>query len=157
MSKRYFTSDFHFKARSTQSWKHAKNGLTPEICQQRKEKALRKKGQLADKVLDIWYNIKKKEKKMSDTKFNSLMHIVFIVLFTLILCIFHAILDTNNKNVDKISEISNKVDVLCEVKTNQFLHVTIHKIIKWKNNDYISACKMQKSFRVKAFLLTSSC
>ena len=94
---------------------------------------------------------------MSDIKFNNLMHIVFIVLFTLILCIFHAILDTNNKNVDKISEISNKVDVLCEVKTNQFLHVTIHKIIKWKNNDYISACKMRKSFRVKAFLLTSSC
>ena len=67
---------------------------------------------------------------MSDTKFNSLMHIVFIVLFTLILCIFHAILDKNNKNVDKISEISNKVDVLCEVKTNQFLYMTIHKIVK---------------------------
>ena len=33
--------------------KHAKNGLTPEICQQRKEKVLRKKGQLVDKVLDI--------------------------------------------------------------------------------------------------------
>ena len=67
---------------------------------------------------------------MSDTKFNSLMHIVFIVLFTLILCIFHAIIDMNNKNTDKISEISNKVDVLCEVKTNQFLHVNIHKIVK---------------------------
>ena len=67
---------------------------------------------------------------MSDTKFNNLMHIVFIVLFTLILYIFHAILDMNNKNADKISEISNKVDVLCEVRTNQFLHVNIHKIVK---------------------------
>ena len=67
---------------------------------------------------------------MSDTKFNNLMHIVFIVLFTLILYIFHAILDMNNKNADKISEISNKVDVLCEVRTNQFLHVTTHKIVK---------------------------
>ena len=67
---------------------------------------------------------------MSDIKFNNLMHIVFIVLFTLILCIFHAILVTNNKNVDKISEISNKVDVLCEVKTNQFLYINLHKIVK---------------------------
>ena len=67
---------------------------------------------------------------MSDTNFNSIMNMIFIVLFTLILVIVHGFIDANNKNVDKISEISNKADVSCEVKTNQFLYLTVHKIVK---------------------------
>ena len=67
---------------------------------------------------------------MSDTNINLIMNIIFIVLFTLILGIVHGFLDTNNKNVDKISEISNKAGVSCEVKTNQFLYLTAHKIVK---------------------------
>ena len=67
---------------------------------------------------------------MSDTNFNSIMNMIFIVLFTFILCVFIELIDMNTKNVDKISEISNKVNVSCEVKTNQVLHLTAHKIVK---------------------------
>lgn len=67
---------------------------------------------------------------MSDTNFNLILNIIFTVLFTLILGIVHGFLDMNTKNVDKISEISNKANVSCEVKTNQFLHLNIHKIVK---------------------------
>ena len=67
---------------------------------------------------------------MSDTNINLIMNIIFTVLFTLILVIVHGFIDANNKNVDKISEISNKADVSCEVKTNQFLYLTVHKIAK---------------------------
>ena len=67
---------------------------------------------------------------MSDTKFIFSMIIIFSILFTLILGIVHGFLDTNNKNVDKISEISNKADVSCVVKTNMFLYTTVHKIVK---------------------------
>lgn len=67
---------------------------------------------------------------MSDTNFNFIINMIFIVLFTLILCAFIGLIDMNTKNVDKINEISNKVGVLCEVKTNQCLHVTAHKIVK---------------------------
>ena len=67
---------------------------------------------------------------MSDTNFNFIMNMCFIVLFTIILCMFHAIISINNKNVDKISEISNKANVSCEVKTNQFLYINVHKIVK---------------------------
>ena len=67
---------------------------------------------------------------MSYTNFNFIMNMIFIVLFTLILGCFIGLMEMNNKNVDKISEISNKADVSCEVKTNQFLYVTVHKIVK---------------------------
>lgn len=67
---------------------------------------------------------------MSDTNFNFIINIIFIVLFTLILGVFIGLIDMNTKNVDKINEISNKVGVPCEVKTNQCLHVTAHKIVK---------------------------
>lgn len=67
---------------------------------------------------------------MSNTNFNSIMNMIFIVLFTFILCVFIELIDMNTKNVDKISEISNKVNVSCEVKTNQVLHLTAHKIVK---------------------------
>ena len=67
---------------------------------------------------------------MSDTRFIFLMIIIFTILFTLILGSFIGLIDMNTKNVDKINEISNKVGVPCEVKTNQCLHVTAHKIIK---------------------------
>ena len=67
---------------------------------------------------------------MSDTNFNSIMNMIFIVLFTFILCVFIELIDMTTKNVDKISEISNKVNVTCEVKTNQVLHLTAHKIVK---------------------------
>lgn len=67
---------------------------------------------------------------MSDTRFIFLMNMCFLVLFTLILGAFIGLIDMNNKNVDKINELSNKVNVTCEVKTNQCLHVNIHKIVK---------------------------
>ena len=67
---------------------------------------------------------------MSDTNFNSIMNMIFIVLFTLILCVFIELMEMNIKNVDKINEISNKVNVPCEVNTNQFLYLTVHKIVK---------------------------
>ena len=67
---------------------------------------------------------------MSDTKFNNLMYSMFLIIFTILLVVIHGLIDMNNKNVDKISEISNKADVSCEVKTNQFLYITIHKIVK---------------------------
>ena len=67
---------------------------------------------------------------MSDTKFNNLMHSMFLIIFTILLVVIHGFIDANNKNVDKISEISNKADVSCEVKTNQFLYLNIHKIVK---------------------------
>ena len=67
---------------------------------------------------------------MSDTNFNFIMNMTFIVLFTLILGTFIGLMEMNTKNVDKINEISNKVGVPCEVKTNQFLYVTVHKIVK---------------------------
>ena len=67
---------------------------------------------------------------MSDTRFIFLMIIIFTILFTLILGAFIGLIDMNTKNVDKINEISNKVCVPCEVNTNQFLHLTVHKIVK---------------------------
>lgn len=67
---------------------------------------------------------------MSDTNFNFIMNMIFIVLFTLILGGFIGLIDMNTKNVDKINEISNKAEVSCEVKTNQFLYLTVHKIVK---------------------------
>ena len=67
---------------------------------------------------------------MSNTRFIFLMIIIFSILFTLILGSIIGLIDMNTKNVDKISEISNKVNVSCEVKTNKCLHVTAHKIVK---------------------------
>lgn len=67
---------------------------------------------------------------MSDTNFNSIMNMIFIVLFTLILGAFIGLIDMNTKNVDKINEISNKVCVPCEVNTNQCLFTPLHKIVK---------------------------
>lgn len=67
---------------------------------------------------------------MSDTNFNFIMNMIFIVLFTLILGGFIGLMEMNTKNVDKINEISNKVGILCEVNTNQCLHVNVHKIVK---------------------------
>ena len=58
------------------------------------------------------------------------MIIIFTILFTLILGAFIGLIDMNTKNVDKINEISNKANVSCEVKTNQFLYLTVHKIVK---------------------------
>ena len=67
---------------------------------------------------------------MSDTRFIFLMIIIFTILFTLILGTFIGLMEMNTKNVDKINEISNKAEVSCEVKTNQFLYLTVHKIVK---------------------------
>ena len=67
---------------------------------------------------------------MSDTNFNFIINMIFIVLFTLILGAFIGLIDMNTKNVDKINEISNKVCVPCEVNTNQCLFTPLHKIVK---------------------------
>ena len=67
---------------------------------------------------------------MSGTIFNFIMNMIFIVLFTLILGVFIGLMEMNTKNVDKINEISIKTNVSCEVKTNQFLYITIHKVVK---------------------------
>ena len=67
---------------------------------------------------------------MNESKHNTIMHIMFMITFTIILVVFHKQINTNNTMVDKISEISNKVNVTCEVKTNQVLHLTLHEIVK---------------------------
>lgn len=67
---------------------------------------------------------------MSGTNYNFIMNMIFIILFTLILGGFIGLMEMNTKNVDKINEISIKTDVSCEVRTNQFLYITIHKIVK---------------------------
>ena len=67
---------------------------------------------------------------MSDTRFICLMITIFTVLYTLIVGSIIVLIDTNTENVDKISEISNKANVSCDVKTNQCLHVTVNKIVK---------------------------
>ena len=67
---------------------------------------------------------------MSDTRFIFLMITLFTVLFTIMLGSIIVLIGMNTKNVDKISEISNKANVSCEVKTNQFLYITVHKIVK---------------------------
>lgn len=67
---------------------------------------------------------------MSYTNFNFIMNMIFLVLFTLILGGFIGLMEMNTKNVDKINEISIKTDVSSEVRTNQFLYITIHKIVK---------------------------
>ena len=72
----------------------------------------------------------KEEKKMDDKKFNNLMYSMFLVIFTILLVVIHGLIDMDNKNVDKFSEISNKANVSCVVKTNQFLFITVHKIVK---------------------------
>ena len=59
-----------------------------------------------------------------------MMLIIFTILFTLILGTFIGLMEMNTKNVDKINEIANKAEVSCEVKTNQFLYITVHKIVK---------------------------
>ena len=65
---------------------------------------------------------------MSDTRFIFLMIMILTVLHILGSIII--LINMNTKNVDKISEISNKANVSCEIKTNQCLHVTDHKIVK---------------------------
>ena len=67
---------------------------------------------------------------MSDTNFNFIMNMTFLVLLTLILGAFIGLIDMNTKNVDKINEISNKVGIPCEVNTNQCLFTPLHKIVK---------------------------
>lgn len=67
---------------------------------------------------------------MSGTNYNFIMNMIFMVLFTLILGGFIGLMEMNTKNVDKINEISIKTNVSCEVRTNQFLYITIHKIVK---------------------------
>lgn len=60
---------------------------------------------------------------MSDTRFIFLMIMIFTVLFTLMLGSIIVLIDMNTKNVDK-------ANVSYEIKTNQCLHVTAHKIVK---------------------------
>ena len=60
---------------------------------------------------------------MSDTRFIFLMIMLFTVLFTIMLGSIIVLIDMNTKNVDK-------ANVSCEIKTNQCLHVTAHKIVK---------------------------
>ena len=67
---------------------------------------------------------------MSDTRFIFLMITLFTVLFTIMLGSIIVLIGMNTKNVDKISEISNKANVSCEVNTNQCLHVTVNKIVE---------------------------
>ena len=60
---------------------------------------------------------------MSDTRFIFLMIMLFTVLFTIMLDSIIVLIDMNTKNVDK-------ANVSCEIKTNQCLHVTAHKIVE---------------------------
>ena len=60
---------------------------------------------------------------MSDTRFIFLMIMIFTVLFTIMFGSIIVLIDMNTKNVDK-------ANVSCEIKTNQCLHVTAHKIVE---------------------------
>lgn len=63
-------------------------------------------------------------------KQNLIFHAVNAVLFILLLIIIHKSISNDNLITDKIVEISDKAGVECNVKTNKFLHVEVHKLLK---------------------------
>ena len=65
-----------------------------------------------------------------NVKFNNLMHMIFLTIFTLIAIVFHNIIEINNDNVDKIVQIADKVGIECKVKTISIFGVTVKKIVK---------------------------
>ena len=65
-----------------------------------------------------------------NVKFNNLMHMIFLTIFTLIAIVLHNIIEINNDNVDKIVQIADKVGVECQVKTNNFLYVTVKTFVQ---------------------------
>ena len=66
---------------------------------------------------------------MNKDKFDTLMHIVFLTIFTLVIVVVHGLININNDNVDLLAELSGKAGVECQVKTNSCWHVTFKKII----------------------------
>ena len=58
-----------------------------------------------------------------------LIHIMIIIILSLIIVEFHKQINNNNTMVDKIVEISNKINVPCEVQTNHVLLTTEHNIV----------------------------
>lgn len=67
---------------------------------------------------------------MNEDKFNTLMHMVFLTIFTLVIVVVHGLININNSNVDLLAEMSGKAGVECQVKTNSFWYVTVKKIVK---------------------------
>lgn len=63
-------------------------------------------------------------------KQNLIFHVMCVILFILLLFITHLSINNNNLTVDKVVEISNKVGIECNVKTNKILHVEVHKLLK---------------------------
>ena len=66
---------------------------------------------------------------MSKDKFDTLMHMVFLTIFTLVAVVVHGLININNSNVDLLAEMSGKAGVECQVKTNSCWCVTFKKII----------------------------
>ena len=67
---------------------------------------------------------------MSKDKFDTLMHMVFLTIFTLVAVVVHSLIKINNSNVDLLTKLSDKAGIECQVKTNSFGHVTVKKIVK---------------------------
>lgn len=65
-----------------------------------------------------------------NVKFNNLMHMIFLTIFTLIAIVFHNIIEINNDYVDKIVQIANKAGTECKVKTISIFGITFKKIVK---------------------------
>lgn len=63
-------------------------------------------------------------------KQNFIFHTMNVILFILLLFITHKSINNSNLMVDKIVEISDKVGIECNVKTNKILHVEVHKLLK---------------------------
>ena len=62
-----------------------------------------------------------------NVKFNNLMHMIFLTIFTLIAIVLHNIIEINNDNVDKIVQIADKADIEYQVKTNSIFGMTVKK------------------------------
>ena len=67
---------------------------------------------------------------MNEDKFNALMHMLYLVIFTAVLVVVHNMIKVNNDNVDLLTELSDKAGVECHVKTNSLLYLTVKKIVK---------------------------
>lgn len=73
---------------------------------------------------------KNKRKLNMSEKQNLILHTMNVILFILLLFIIHKSISNNNLMIDKIVEISDKVGIECNVKTNKILHIEVHTLLK---------------------------
>ena len=65
-----------------------------------------------------------------NVKFNNLMHMIFLTIFTSIAIVLYNVIKINNDIVDKIAQIADKAGVECQVQTNSTFYMTVKKIKK---------------------------